>query len=154
MATGGGVMKFSLIIDPDKPEEIVATVHERSSLTEQIEALVLQHSRTDRLIGYADDEMKILPFAQIECITVLDGKIYAIDNKNQRYRLKQRLYELEEQLPSFFIRINKSTLANEAHLDRFAVTVTGSVDAVFKCGYREYISRRCFAQIKRRFEAK
>jgi len=28
------------------------------------------------------------------------------------------------------------------------------VDAVFKCGYREYVSRRCFAQIKRRFEGK
>ena len=29
-----------------------------------------------------------------------------------------------------------------------------SVDAVFKCGYKEYVSRRCFAQIKRRFEKK
>ena len=147
-------MKFSLIIDPDKPEEIVATVHERSSLTEQIEALVLQHSRTDRLIGYADDEMKILPFAQIECITVLDSKIYAIDNKNRRYRLKQRLYELEEQLPSFFIRINKSTLANENCLDHFTVTYSGAVDAVFRCGYTEYVSRRCFSEIKRRFDKK
>jgi DNA-binding LytR/AlgR family response regulator len=144
-------MKFSLIIDPDKPEEIVATVHERSSLTEQIEALVLQYSRTDRLIGYADDEMKILPFAQIECITVLDSKIYAIDNKNRRYRLKQRLYELEEQLPSFFIRINKSTLANEQRIERSSTTFSGAVDAVFHCGYREYVSRRCFSEITKRY---
>ena len=63
-----------------------------------------------------------------------------------------RLYEVENLLPGYFIRINKSTLANEARLDRFQVTYAGSVDAVFKCGYTEYVSRRCFAQIKRRFE--
>ena len=96
----------------------------------------------------------MLSVAEIECITVLDGKTYAIDCNNRRYRLKQRLYELEEQLPASFIRINKSTLANEKTLERFTVTIAGSVDAVFKCGYREYVSRRCFTQIKRRLEGK
>ena len=147
-------MKFRLIIDKSTDEEIVATVHDRSPLTDQIEALILNHTGTDRIPVYTDDHMKMLSFSQIECITILDGKTYAIDQKNHRYRLKQRLYELEQQLPSSFIRINKSTLANEARLDRFRVTYAGGVDAVFKCGYTEYVSRRCFAQIKRRFENK
>lgn len=147
-------MKFKLIIDKEKEEEIVATVHDRSPLIDKIEALIQKHAVDDRIPGYREDEIKMLSVSEIQCITVLDGKTYAIDSKNQQYRLKQRLYELESALPASFIRINKSTLANEAHLDRFAVTVTGSVDAVFKCGYREYVSRRCFAQIKRRFEAR
>ena len=147
-------MKFKLIIDKEKDEELVATVHSRSALTDEIEALVLKYAGTDRISAYRDDEMKMLAFSDIECVTVLDGKTYAIDFKNQRYRLRQRLYELEAILPSSFIRINKSTLANENRLDRFAVTYAGSVDAVFKCGYTEYVSRRCFAQIKRRFETK
>ena len=87
-------------------------------------------------------------------VTVLEGKTYAIDSQNRRYRLKQRLYELEAMLPASFIRINKSALANKNTLDRFAVTIAGSVDAVFQSGYREYVSRRCFAQIKRRLESK
>ena len=145
-------MKFRLIIDKEKEEELVATFHERSPLIEQIESLILNH--TDRIPGYLEDEIKMLSISEIECVTVLDGKTFAIDSKNQQYRLKQRLYELEEQLPSSFIRINKSTLANENALDRFTVTIAGSVDAIFKCGYREYVSRRCFAQIKRRFESK
>ena len=147
-------MKFKLIIDKEKEEEIVVTVHDRSPLIDKIEALIQKHAVDDRIPGYREDEIKMLSVSEIQCITVLDGKTYAIDSKNQQYRLKQRLYELESVLPVSFIRINKSTLANEVHLDRFAVTVTGSVDAVFKCGYREYVSRRCFAQIKRRFEAK
>ena len=145
-------MKFKLIIDKEKDEEIVATVHGRSALIDEIESLILKH--TDRIPGYTEDDIKLLAVSDIECITVLDGKTYAIDSKNRRYRLKQRLYELEQQLPPSFIRINKSSLANENALDRFAVTYAGSVDAVFKCGYQEYVSRRCFAQIKRRLESK
>ncbi len=147
-------MKFKLIIDKEKDEEVVATVRKRTTLIDEIEALIQKHAGADRIPGYTEDDIKMLSIAEIECITVLDGKTYAIDSKNQPYRLKQRLYELEQQLPSSFIRINKSSLANENCLDRFAVTYAGSVDAVFKCGYREYVSRRCFAQIKRRFEAK
>lgn len=145
-------MKFKLIIDSQKDEEIVATVRARIPLIDEIEALISRH--TDRIPGYTEDDIKMLSVSEIECITILDGKTYAIDTKKHRYRLKQRLYELEQQLPPSFIRINKSALANENRLDRFAVTYAGSVDAVFKCGYTEYVSRRCFAQIKRRFESK
>ena len=145
-------MKFKLIIDKEKDEEVVATVHDRSALIDEIETLIQKYTGTDRIPGYTEDEIKMLSVSQIECVTVLDGKTYAIDSKNHRYRLKQRLYELEQQLPSSFIRINKSTLANETRLDRFAVTYAGSVNAIFKCGYTEYVSRRCFAQIKRRFQ--
>lgn len=147
-------MKFRLIIDKEKEEEIVVTVQNRSALVDEIESLILKHAGNDRIPGYTEDDIKMLCVSEIECITVPDGKTYAIDSQNRRYRLKQRLYELEQQLPSSFIRINKSALANEARLDRFQITYAGSVDAVFKCGYREYVSRRCFTQIKRRFESK
>ena len=147
-------MKFRLIIDKEKDEEVVATVRNRTPLIDEMEALIQKHTGADRIPGYTEDDIKMLSVSEIECITVLDGKTYAIDSKNKRYRLKQRLYELEAQLPSSFIRINKSTLANESALDRFTVTYAGSVDAVFQCGYTEYVSRRCFAQIKRRLEAK
>ena len=145
-------MKFRLIIDKEKEEEIVATVHNRTALIDEIEALVSKH--TDRIPGYTEDDIKMLSVSDIQCITVLDGKTYAVDSENKRYRLKMRLYELEATLPASFIRINKSALANKTHLDRFQVTYAGSVDAVFKCGYREYVSRRCFTQIKRRLEGK
>ena len=147
-------MKFRLIIDKSKDEEIVATVHSRTSLTDQIEELVLGTSGTDRIPAYTEDSMKMLPFSEIECITVLEGKTYAIDRNNIHYRLRMRLYELENILPSNFIRINKSSLANLNRLDRFSTTYIGAVDALFKCGYKEYVSRRCFTEIKRRFDVK
>ena len=146
-------MKFRLVIDTDKEEEVVVTAHAPSTLTDEIQSLVLNRS-ADRIPGYTEDNIKMLSFSKIECVTVLEGKTYAIDENNNRYRLKLRLYELEGMLPQCFIRINKSTLANEQRLDRFMVTYAGSVDAIFKCGYREYVSRRCFSEIKRRLEKK
>ena len=143
-------MKYKLIIDKDADEEIIARVHAPSSLTEQIENLVCKFSGAESIMGYKNDEMRKLLFSEIECITVIDKKVIAIDTKCNSYVLKERLYELENILPTYFIRINKSTLANEHRILQFDAAYSGGVNAVFQCGYRDYISRRCFSQIKRR----
>ena len=145
-------MKYKLIIDKNTDEEIIAIVHEPSSLTQQIENLVCSYSGTDSIMGHKDDEMRKLTFQEIECITVLDRKVIAIDVNGNQYRIQDRLRDLEDVLPSYFIRINKSTLANEHRILRFDAAFSGGVDAVFQCGYREYVSRRCFSQIRRRYE--
>ena len=147
-------MKFRLIIDNTRDEEVVVTAHQRSRLTDQIEELVRQDSGRRQIVAYRDDELVLLSFDKIECITVENGKTCAIDISGKRYRLKQRLYEVEALLPSFFVRINKSAIANEKRLERFVATYSGGVNARFLCGYEEYVSRRCFAVIKRRFDSK
>lgn len=144
-------MKYKLIIDKDAEEEIVATVHAPSSLTQQIENLICSYSGTDSILVYRDEELRKLTFQEIECITVMDRKVIAIDSQGNRYMLRDRLRDLENILPTYFIRINKSTLANEHRISRFVAVFSGGVDAVFQCGYREYVSRRCFAEIKRRY---
>lgn len=147
-------MKFKLIINKDAEEEIVATVHSRSSLTQRIEEMVLDFSGEDFLLGYSDDEMRKIPFEKIECVTVIDRKVMAIDTDGKRYLLKERLRDLDEILPSYFIRINKSTIANEQGILKFEAVFSGGVDAVFRSGYRDYVSRRCFSEIRRRYEGK
>ena len=147
-------MKYKLIIDKNVEEEIVAIVHAPSSLTQQIENLICTYSGSDSIMGYKDDEMRKLSFQEIECITILERKVIAIDARGVHYRIQDRLRDLEEWLPSYFIRINKSTLANEHCIQRFDAVFSGGVDAVFRCGYRDYVSRRCFAEIRRRYEGK
>ena len=145
-------MKFRIVIDKNSEEEIIARVHSPSSLTQQIDNLVCSFSGIDSIIGYRDDELRKLSFDEIECITIIDKKVIAIDTEKQLYRIQDRLRDLEELLPSYFIRINKSTLANEHRILRFDAVFSGGVDAVFRCGYKEYVSRRCFAQIRRRYK--
>ena len=145
-------MKYRLIIDKQAEEEITVIAHGPSSLTQQIENLVFSYSGTDSILGYREDEMRKLAFSEIECITILDRKVIAIDAQNRHYRISERLRDLEAILPSYFIRINKSALANEHRIARFDAAFSGGVDAVFRCGYREYVSRRCFSEIRRRYE--
>ena len=145
-------MKYRLIIDKDAEEEIVAVVHGPSDLTRRIEDLVRDYSGTDSILLIGEDELRRLEFSEIECFTVLDRRVIAIDGTGAHYRVQERLRELEEILPAYFIRINKSTLANEHRILRFDAAFSGGVDAVFRCGYRDYVSRRCFAQIRRRYE--
>ena len=145
-------MKYKLIIDKDAEEEIIAIVHGPSSLTQEIENLICSFSGADSIMGCREDEMRRLAFSEIECITILDRKVIAIDTHGNHYRIQERLRDLEAIVPSYFIRINKSTLANEHRIARFDAVFSGAVDAVFRCGYREYVSRRCFAEIRRRYE--
>ena len=145
-------MKYKLIIDKNVEEEITVIAHAPSSLTQQIENLVCSYSGFDYLMGYREDEMRKLMFSEIECITILSRRVIAIDTGGNHFLIRERLRDLEGVLPSYFIRINKSTLANEHRIARFDAVFSGGVDAVFGCGYRDYVSRRCFAEIRRRYE--
>lgn len=145
-------MKFKLIIDKDCEEEIVAKVRSANDLTRKIEDLVLSYVGENELQVQGDYELLTLDFSDIECVTVVDRKLYVIDGKNNKYRTGGTLTELEERLPSYFIRINKSSLANERKISCFKTSFSGGVDAIFKCGYKDYVSRRCFAEIKRRYK--
>lgn len=144
-------MKYRLVIDKNAEEEIVAIVHGPSALTRQIEDLVCSYAGMDGIMGIWEDERRKLTFEEIECLTIIDRKVMAIDGRGNRYRLQERLRDLEKVLPSYFIRINKSALANEHRIQRFKTAFSGGVDAVFQCGYKEYVSRRCFAQIRKRY---
>ena len=145
-------MKFKLIIDKDCEEEIVAKVHSANDFTRKIEDLVLSYVGSDYLTVQGDYEILTIRFVDIECITVIDRKLYVIDRRGEKYRTSGTLSEIEKMLPSYFIRINKSSIANERKISCFKTTFSGGVDAVFNSGYKEYVSRRCFAEIKRRYK--
>lgn len=145
-------MIFKLIIDREAEEQIVARVRQRSELTEKIEALVTGGERPDELTGYTEEDTAILKIREIECICVEEGKTYAMYSDGVKYRLRGRLYEQEARLGPDFVRINKSALANWRKIRRFKASIAGAVDIEFKSGYVEYVSRRCFAELKRRYD--
>ena len=142
-------MKFRLIIDQNHDEEIVATVKKRNELIDYIQALVEENA--NELIGYLDNQIVKIGINDIECIYSQEGKTYVVYVDSKTYQIKKRLYEVEQILPPTFMRINKSAIANNTKIKRFITTITGSVNVEFKSGYVDYVSRRCFSQIKRSY---
>lgn len=67
-------MVFKLFIDKSRAEEVTATVHERTALIDEIERLVLQESITDKIPGYEDDTIVMLPTDSVECFYVENDK--------------------------------------------------------------------------------
>ena len=147
-------MKFKLIIDETTDESVTVVAHKRSLLTDELENAVLRYSGNNEIFVYNDDEMKTVSFEKIECVSVLDGKCEIIVDDGRRYKINERLYEIEKRLPQYFIRINKSAIANEKAIEKFKTDFGGGVSVVFKCGYSDYVSRRCFAEIRRRYKKK
>lgn len=147
-------MKFKLTIHPDVEEELTLSVRQDSELIKKAKELVAEYNGEDKLTAYTDDGVKLLSPSEIECVTVSDGRTEAHTVTGERFRLKKRLYELEQTLPSDFIKINKSCIGSKKHIERFSAAFSGAVNVIFKSGYTDYVSRRCFAQIKKELKTK
>ena len=145
-------MRFKLeLVGTEEEEVLIAKVHSASDLTAKIEDLVLSHTEKDKMFAYLDDEIVRFEFSEIECVTVVDRKTFAVDFKGKLYRINETLSSLEERLPNYFIKINRSSIVNERRIKCFKTAFVGAVDVILKSGYRDAISRRCFANIKRRY---
>lgn len=144
-------MKCEIIIDPACEEKTVIYARENNRQIENIKKLV-EESGTE-LLGYGDKGIKVLNPADIYCVTVLDGKVYAVCEK-ENLLLKQRLYEVEAKLRSTFVKINQSCLANLRKVERFDASVSGTLMLRFQNGYTDYVSRRQLKHIKERLGIK
>ena len=142
-------MKCTVIIDPTAEEEILIRAHERSALVSEIEALA-SNQATD-LIGYNDTEIAVLKPADVCCIFVEKGKVYA-QTVSKKWQLKQRLYVLESLTDAEFIKINQSCLINVRHIKRFHTSVGGALTVTLQNGFRDYVSRRQLKSVKERLE--
>ena len=140
-------MKLQIVIDPNRDEEIIIYAHEKTPFICEIEELVKNNSVD--LIGYTENETVKLNLSDIYCFFTEDNKVYAL-TENEKYRLKSRLYQIEENLNDNFVKINQSCIANIKKIDKFKATVGGSLMVIFKNGYVDFVSRRNLKNVKER----
>ena len=140
-------MKYKLIIDQDKEESVVITVHEKNDLVFEIEKLI--NSKSLRIIGYKDDEIYPLELGEIYSFYTFDGKVFA-KCKNIDYMVKERIYQLEKYCDELFVKINQGCLVNIKKILKFESDLGGFIKVVMKNGFTDYISRRELKNVKRR----
>ena len=145
---GGIPMKCKVFIDKNHEEEVVIYSHQRNSLVEQIESLV--NSQELEITGYKEQEAVKLDLSEIFCFICEENKIFALTEK-ERFKIKLRLYQLEEKLPQNFVKLNQSCIGNVKKIQRFNASFGGSLSVEFKNGYKDYVSRRQLKIVKERF---
>ena len=140
-------MKYQLIIDEEKDESIVITVHEKTDLVLEIEKLI--NSNLVKIIGYKEDEIYLLEIKDIYCFYTSEGKVFA-KTKNDEYIVKERIYQLEEMCIESFVKINQGCLVNISKILKFESNLGGFIKVVLKNNHFDYISRRELKNVKRR----
>ncbi len=140
-------MKCTVVIDPNREEEVCIYAHRRTPLIDEIEQLA---ANDISLIGYDEDRAAHpLKPTDISCFTIQNNKVVAITD-TATFVLRTRLYQLEETLPDSFVKINQSCIANIRKIKRFDATFGGSLQVTLQNGYKDYVSRRQVKFVKER----
>ena len=140
-------MDYKIEINETQDEDILVIAKCSSSLLQQIEAL-LQEEQPVR--GYSDRAIIQIRSERTFCFYIEDNRVYA-QTKDGTFYVKERLYQLEDIFANQFVKINQSCLINQKEIEKFEVSLGGSLSVVLTNGYRDYISRRQLKQVKERF---
>jgi len=101
-----------------------------------------------------DDDYSLLEIEYNDIIMFYSDKKnnYCITN-NKRYRVKSRLYELEN-ISVDFIRISKNCIVNIRHVKKFDISETGKIVVILDNDTEQIVSRRKTAEIMKYLESR
>ncbi len=144
------MMKFLWI--KDETNKVVAYTPEKTDLIFKIERLI----NDDELFisgfncyGYLENDVVPLKIKDIERFYIEDDKTFCAA-ENKKYKIKLRLYQIEEKLNDDFIKINQSDIININYIKRFNSSITGTLLIEMKNGDTDYVSRRMIKNLKER----
>lgn len=143
-------MKISLEVEETLSEnEIIIRCN---SPGEEIYALMntIQKSvaASDNFVGYKEDREYFLRLNDILFFETEDGLLWA-HTKNDMYSIRYKLYELEELLPGFFMRVSKSTILNTHHIYSIGKNITSTSLVQFRNSHKQvYVSRYYYKPLR------
>ena len=146
-------MRIRIEIDNDAEEEVIIRtrqIDERTAAIEQALSEVLA-GRTG-FPFYQNEKEFFFPLKDILFFETQNKEVMA-HTREQVYQVKLRLYELEEKLPSSFLRVSKSTIVNVAHIHSIEKNITGASEVEFAGTYKKiYVSRGYYKVLKEKMD--
>ena len=131
--------------------EIVINSPEKNELVQRLENDLASWSTKyiKKVIGTQGNDLFVINVFDI-IMFYSEGKSNFCKTKDGIYKIKERLYYLEEILPrKHFIRISNSTIININNVKCFNTSFVGKIVVKFKDGSEEMVSRRRTSEIMR-----
>lgn len=141
-------MKVSLNIDSSYDETQV-TIHCKE-IDDSVQSILnlVKGLETQFIVGKDGEMQHILKPTDIHYFHTEGDSVMAVTTDGS-FKVKEKLYELEQLLPSNkFIRLSKSVIANLHELSRFEASFNGTLCVYFKSNAKEYVSRTYVNSIK------
>ena len=141
-------MQVEIKIDDSyiEPKVIIIT----DKVTDEINDILntISSKSPEVIMGFYNKLAEILSPEDIIRIYAENGKTFASVNRKE-YILRQRLYELEEQLSKHsFVRISNSEIINLKKARSFDLSLSGTICVTLSDGTSTYVSRRYVSKIK------
>lgn len=146
-------MKLRVLIDPEAEEEIVISVKKMSG-----DLTHLQNEIT-RILGLFDEIVLLdgskelfVPTENILFFETGGTKVYA-HTTSDCYVCKEKLFELEELLPHYFVRASKSCIVNTLKISSLVRSLSGVSDVEFSGSKKKAVlSRMYYHSVRERIE--
>jgi DNA-binding LytR/AlgR family response regulator len=135
------------VTDGLSENEVVIHCNRVDDSVQKLQAFILSMS-TPKLTFYKGTQEFYLPLEEILFFETDGEQIYA-HTKNDAFKVKFRLYELEEILPRFFIRAAKGTIVNTTQIYAISRNLTASSQVKFAGTHKQiYVSRHYYGRLK------
>lgn len=149
-------MKVRIEIETDlKDAEVILRC---STIDDQIlslqKVITEMNAQEKQLTFHKSDTEYYIP---LENILFFDSEVGSISAHTAKdiYQVKYKLYELEEILPGYFMRISKSTILNINQIYSITKNLTAASVVAFEKSHKQvYVSRSYYKALKSRLEEK
>lgn len=141
-------MKVNLFVSRDI-EEPYADIH-TDELTDNITkamSILESDDSSEMLAVKKGSDIALLEFSDVYMFRV-ENKQVKVYTENSEYQIKKALYQVEENLPSDFVRISKTTIVNLKKVERVAPSLKGMMFIQLKNGLKDNISRKYLPDFK------
>lgn len=145
-------MKIRIELVNDLPEdEVIIRCGRVDDTIQKIHQLILEQSlRGTKFTFYKENQEFYFPLDNILFFETEGEYIYA-HTAGDAYRIKYRLYELEELLPRNFVRAAKSTIVNVRQIYSITRNITASSLIQFINSHKKvYVSRYYYSELRQR----
>lgn len=131
---------LSLVFKPDEMEQLISFL--KNLIADGSKANKKDTTLPGHLTGQTGDNYELISYQDIILLETETGDIYARTRKGRDYRIKEKLYELEELLTGEgFIRINKSNIINILHINEIVPWFNGRLLLKLDNGKEVEVSR-------------
>ncbi len=144
-------MKIKIEIDETAQEdEIIVKCRELNDNVRRIQQAVTELSDRNEIEFFKDGTEYFLP---VESVLFFEtaGNLINAHTADDVFQVKFKLYELENILPGYFVRVSKSTILNIRHIYSIEKNITSSSLVRFSKTHKQvYVSRNYYRFLKQR----
>jgi len=152
MSKAGEKLKIRIeITDSIEEDEVIIKCRELNGTVNEIQkAIAEKTSKIPKMVFYKEKDEYYFPLTNILFFETDNDTVYA-HTAADIFKTEFKLYELQNFLPSKFVRISKSAIVNTVHILSISRNITSSSLIKFHKSHKQvYVSRLYYKELKQK----